>query len=307
MGYIRAHWRGEHSLARSYWINGTLLGVLIGVTSAVLAQAVEAVEMPTRPSPIRVALVALGAMVWVGVSVWQLVGIWRSATRHKNDTGRHVWATVAQAMVVFWWIGTAGFTYDFGKLISANIQAMAGWKFAEYHIEVTDTAIRFSGYVNFDVVDEIRDLLSSNENIKVLVISSPGGYVGAAVELGNLVEQYELNVVAAGRCSSGCTLPLVASPNPMIVPGTVVGFHRAGGLGVTESDEESARLMDEFYRDHGVDLYVRTKAMSTPLEKMWTPSLRELVEHGIIKYVFNTEGEQFVEAGEWCATRPSDC
>ena len=303
MHYIRAHWRGELSLAHSYWINMVLPRVVFGVALVMLA----ATEIATRPSLSLVALLALNVIVIVGISIWQIVGVWRSATQHKQRTGYRFWGTAAQVMVVFGCLTVATMTLQNGQAALVSIRAMNGQLYAEYNAEVVDTDIHLTGFINYDGVDEIRDFLSSNESVNALVINSPGGFVGAAKELGSLVEQNELIVLANGQCLSACTLALVASPAPAIVPGTIVGFHRAGGLGDAELDAESARMMDEFYNTHGVSSDVRTKVMSIPYKEMWTPSLQELVEHGIIKYVFDSKAWQFVDAGEWCAARPSDC
>ena len=80
MGYIRAHWRGEHSLVHSYWINGFLITLVVrGADAAIF----EVIEPPLRPSSSWFALIVFEAVVLIGTTIWQLVGIWRSAQNHK--------------------------------------------------------------------------------------------------------------------------------------------------------------------------------------------------------------------------------
>lgn len=304
MGYIRTHWRGEHGLAHSYWINGVLITALVKGADAALA---EVIGTPSRPGFGFLALIVFEAVVVVGIAIWQWVGIWRSARNHKERTGRRVWANIAMVMVVFGFIGAAKTTSDYGKIVSVYYQALTGQSLAEYSVEIVETDIHLDGYINFKAVDEIRELLESSRNLSVLVINSPGGFIGAAAELGEIVQQREITVVVDGNCLSGCTLPLVASPEPTIVPGSVVGFHRGGGIGVTEAEVETNRLMEDFYASHGVPQSVIRKALSTPYEEMWTPSLGELVEFNIIMYVFDLDSWQFVDARDWCAARPAEC
>ena len=302
--YIQAHWRGEHSLAHSYWINGVLITVLVRSASAALQKVMVA---PLGISLDYLALIVFEAVVLVGIAIWQLVGIWRSAQNHKERTGRRAWANVAMVLVVFGFIGTAKTTSDYGKIVSVYYQALTGQSLAEYSVEIVETDIRLNGYINFKAVDEIRELLESRRDLNSLVIDSPGGFIGAAVELSEIVQRRGLTVVVWGNCLSGCTLLLVASPEPTIVPGSVVGFHRSGGIDVAEIEVETNRLMEETYASHGVPQSIIRKAMSTPYEEMWTPSLGELVETKIIMYVFDLDSWQFVDAREWCAARPAEC
>ncbi len=131
--------------------------------------------------------------------------------------------------------------------------------------------------------------------------------MNAGEELAEIVKLQQIMVVVNGECQSACTLPLVASPEPTIVPGSVVGFHRSGGIDVAEIDVEMNRLMEESYASYGVPQSIIRKVMSTPYEEMWTPSLGELVETKIIMYVFDLDSWQFVDAREWCAARPAEC
>ena len=142
-----------------------------------------------------------------------------------QDRGcRRLWATVAQFLVVIGWLGLLGTQIDYGRLSWRVAQVMTGQLYAEYNVKIIDdTDIYLQGYINYDAVDEIRELIRANENITTLVINSPGGFIGASVELGSLVEQNELIVAVDGQCLSGCTLSLVASPAPTIIPGAVVG------------------------------------------------------------------------------------
>ena len=73
--YVLTHWRGEQSLAQSYWINTFILtfAVYLGLLL---------VEGPLSRLPIHTVLklsyVLIAALLTL--TVWQLVGLWRSAS-----------------------------------------------------------------------------------------------------------------------------------------------------------------------------------------------------------------------------------
>lgn len=303
--YLLAHWRGELSLARSFWINGILLNFVIGFASAIFSDAISG---HLRPNFSFVAFMFAIAVVLLSIPVWQLVGIWRSAGSHTNRTGHRFWAIVARFMVILNCMGLIAVMISYAILMKQAIQIATGEKLSEYDISLAgDTDIHLTGYINFDALDDVRRILSSNEKVSVLILNSPGGLIGAAIDLGHVVDEHQLTVVADGQCLSACTLPLVASPNSTVIPGALIGFHRAGGTGVLGADEQVVGRMDRFFADHGVDPSTRRIIRSTDYEDMWVPSLDELVNRGLVSYVFDTEAREYVKAAEWCTTHPLIC
>jgi hypothetical protein len=81
-GLIARHWRGEYSLARSFWLHYLLVPMTI-LFLIVLAQSF------TGSSSTHGALLGSGSMiVLVGAIVWGLVGTWRSAKKAPGGVGR---------------------------------------------------------------------------------------------------------------------------------------------------------------------------------------------------------------------------
>lgn len=308
MRYIIAHWRGELSLAISFWVNGFLVNLL----SSPVWTAFEATYggMYKRPSWSVVAAFGVLAICSLAVSVWQLVGIWRSAGRHIKETRRLFWALAAQFTVFTGFLGLVGTTIVFATAIHTQTQLVTGELLGEYSVSlVEDTDIHLEGDINFDAVDEVRDFLNSNEGVEVLALNSTGGLVGAAIELVELVEERQLTVLALVKCISACTMPLLASPAPTAVVGAVVGFHRWSLF--VETDAETQNEIDNDFRqfliDYGVDRDTRSKILAADPEDLWTPTLRELTDRGIIRYVFDTDNWQYVDANEWCDANADSC
>jgi hypothetical protein len=99
MNFIRKHWRGEYSLPRSYWLHGSLLGLLIGMGAAFLAAMSTDSEGTSYFVPLAVAcFVYLNFLLAYGV--WSTGGIWRSATRRGG-----FWGGAAKVMLVIGWLG----------------------------------------------------------------------------------------------------------------------------------------------------------------------------------------------------------
>jgi hypothetical protein len=77
--YFVRHWRGELSLPVSYWLNGVLGGLMIGVIVGGLAYLIR-----IRDDAQPLMWLASLTMTWVAgalLAVWQTVGVWRSAIR----------------------------------------------------------------------------------------------------------------------------------------------------------------------------------------------------------------------------------
>ena len=91
--YWDRHFYGQHSLARSFWINCVALNLFVGVLAGwfgLMPQALSNVAMT--------ALLILGTVVLLP---WQLVGLWRSAKNGRAESGRWFWPALAQAWVMF--------------------------------------------------------------------------------------------------------------------------------------------------------------------------------------------------------------
>jgi hypothetical protein len=96
MAYIQKHWRGEHSLAQSYWITNVFINISMGVVGYVIAVAYPVGNF---------GLSELPALVWVFfrfliILPWQLVGLWRCANRHSEKTGKKFWSVMVKISIV---------------------------------------------------------------------------------------------------------------------------------------------------------------------------------------------------------------
>jgi hypothetical protein len=98
MNFLKKHWKGEYSLPHSYWLHGSLLGLLIGMGAAFLAAATADSKGTSYLVPLEITCLVYFLLILV-YSVWATGGIWRSAT-HRGG----FWARAAKVMLVLGWL-----------------------------------------------------------------------------------------------------------------------------------------------------------------------------------------------------------
>ena len=95
--FIHKHWCGEYSLARAYWVNGVLIGLLASMLAGVVGAGLE--DLGGDRESILPVIYFLGIVL----GIWQTVGIFRSALR---DGGYLAQAAIMS--VVFDWMRMIG-------------------------------------------------------------------------------------------------------------------------------------------------------------------------------------------------------
>ena len=82
MKYIRDHWRGEHSLAWSFWINLVLIRVVVFGLEIIFRGVIDHTDIS-----IVAAKTAFFVVFHIGVLGWQIIGLVRAAEAHMQATG----------------------------------------------------------------------------------------------------------------------------------------------------------------------------------------------------------------------------
>lgn len=98
VNYLVQHWRGDLSLATSYWVNGVIGGIGFKIAVDYFGYYCGAQVSPIVGGLAFLALILLFA-------VWQIVGIWRSASYHVERGGSSEWAGLAKVVAVVWIFG----------------------------------------------------------------------------------------------------------------------------------------------------------------------------------------------------------
>jgi hypothetical protein len=138
--YFVSSWRGDKSLAVSYWVNGFLLTfalqVLVGLYNSASTLFSDTARLHVRMFYF-VALIL--EMSVIALSVWQTVGIWRSAEHHKEKTNRKFIATLAQIIICITVL------VSYGKIVGLKTyyndvfwNALGKDPLGEYHLKISD-------------------------------------------------------------------------------------------------------------------------------------------------------------------------
>ena len=95
-GLFATHWRGNYSLARSYWLNGAVIfGLCVNMPLMIL---IVAAMFLFKKQPALLVTVCLGEMLLIlSAYIWALVGTWRAARKYR---GPRIWAMLAQFFMV---------------------------------------------------------------------------------------------------------------------------------------------------------------------------------------------------------------
>jgi hypothetical protein len=190
-------------------------------------------------------------------------------------------------MVILGFLGLAG---SLAKQTLPQLEEY--WKIAfgdpemgkhELHILRGGTELEYVGGITFGATEEVRKLLDADPAIRVVHLNSPGGRVGEARELRDLIRQRGLSTYTATICASACTVAFMGGAQRFIAPEAKLGFHRGSFPGVT--DEQLAQEDDAGRGElvaMGVAPWFADRAYSTPSDSMWWPTLGELAQAGVV-------------------------
>src|SRR5476649_1237191 len=102
LSFVSRFWRGEVSLAVSYWG----VGLIVILVVALMLSGVSFVmhRQAFNPYAVVAALVVIWGTIALGLA-FQSIGVWRSAVRHRRVAGTAgkfgSWGVTAQVVVVF--------------------------------------------------------------------------------------------------------------------------------------------------------------------------------------------------------------
>lgn len=280
--YLSKHWHGEHSLPRSYWINGFLLNVIIAIGTTAFVY-----ELNFDDNPKFAAYSAI--FIWVGVSlvtIWQVVGIWRSANNYSKQSKR-IWGRVAQVFTV---LGVLGFASTITTTAIPQIKefwliASGNDPLGQFQLRVLRdaTELEFSGHIGFGATEKVEEYLTSHPAIKLIHLNSPGGRVESARKLASLIEARGLSTYTSKECLSACIISYAAGAERLIEKNARLGFHQYTFPGLDQSDFYSEYVVDRRYLlSRGIGSGFIDRIFDTPPDEMWEPSHEELLQANFI-------------------------
>jgi hypothetical protein len=298
--YLMRHWRGEHSLPMTFWVNAILVGGLAGGLIAKATDWFVDADESFQSYQVVIVLVANVALL-LAVNAWQFVGIWRSASRHKSRGGWAPWAWAAKFIVVVEAVAATIVTGYFDvPRIAGNVRlALEDHDTGGHTFRLLrdGTELEFSGGITLGTARDFALFLEASPHVKVLHLHSGGGRMVDGHDIAEQVWKRGLETYVSVQCSSTCALIFLAGRKRWLGEHARLGFHQPHAVGATD---EELRLGIQYEREYlasrGVPTDFAEKALSTPSSSIWFPTHDELMSANVITGL--AEKGRFAESGE---------
>ena len=133
----------------------------------------------------------------------------------------------------------------------------------------------------------MRLALEQNPRIRTVVLSGPGGRIGAAFQINRMIRNRRLATRVDTGCASACTIAFLGGVDRSISASGRLGFHQGSFPGMGQNDmHESNRDMKRFLvAGAGVTPDFAQRVVDTPADTIWVPTPDELLAGRVITRV----------------------
>jgi len=283
--YLKLHWRGNLSLAQSFWVNLVLLFLLFGILERFLFPPYIEDELAVTGGVIAYIIV-----VKLIVYPWQVVGVLRSCDlRFKSDTGR-LWATAAQVALVVSLAATLIATIEIYQSLQGfkrNLmlkEAIPPEPLYSLDLIKQNKLIHLRGPFEIGITNSVEDLIDQHPEITGIILDSEGGQIYEGRGLARLIRENRLQTFSLEKCLSACTTAFIAGTTRSLGTNARLGFHQYKTYSLIPSiniDNEQAKDMAIFVKQ-GVSPEFLEKVFIRPPEEMWWPDIDELLSAGVV-------------------------
>ncbi|NQT29292.1 MAG: hypothetical protein HQ596_01845 [Candidatus Saganbacteria bacterium] len=290
IGYIKKHWRGELSLAVSFWVNLCLLNCVIIFVGKLLSYG-EVIKNPVNAARFVLIHAVFALLI---VYPWQIVGLWRACNQYIKTNGKRFWANAAQVIVVIGLIATFArlnvllpvykdyFRLGFG--VAEN-------KKYTIKLEKNNTLIYLQGDLTFGVSKDAAKLLRKYPEIESIILDSIGGRIYEGRELAKLISTYSLDTYSFNGCYSAATTAFISGKKRFLGMGANLAFHQYKsyyenlGAYVNTEAEQAKDLM--IFQEQGIKSDFLDKLFNAPHNDLWYPTVDEMLAAGVIHGIVN--------------------
>jgi hypothetical protein len=275
---------GTASAAQTLYYRGVWASValLIGLGSVSLA-----VFSGTQTTLLHVVAPAVLCALTSIFAVWQ-IGLIVAAARRRGGGVIPLVAFVAATASV---LAIGALLYD--RAVPALGEM---WNIYNGDEELGDLALSVSpdgitlhidGTYGMGSGQAVRRALEQNPKIREVVLSGPGGRMGAGFEISRMIRSRRLATRVDTGCASACTIAFLGGVDRSLAPGAKLGFHRASFPGMSADDMfEANRDMKRFLTmSAGVTPGFAQRVLDTPGDSIWVPTPEELLAARVIKRV----------------------
>jgi hypothetical protein len=169
--------------------------------------------------------------------------------------------------------------------VDASDTALAHDSVREVEVRVSpdETTLEFRGPIVVGVAERVRGALDAHPHVTAVRLTSPGGRVVEARDLGDVISERGLVTVAVGSCSSACTIAFMAGRERLLAPATTLGFHRYHSPDPEQQEAEANMMIDRrYFSERGLPGWFIEQAFTTPNNGMWRPSVEDMKTANVI-------------------------
>jgi ATP-dependent protease ClpP protease subunit len=285
MLYFKRHWRGELSLAVSFWVNFVLVTIIRFLLESWLAES-SAMNNPMVGAQIASAYIFVTLAL---IYPWQLVGLWRSAVNHAERSERALWSSLAKIVVGV-------------SLIQTVVSLNALWptyrylyqtgfrpdKLGDYQVELADNRqlIHLEGGFGLGIAREVEQLIAENPSVNGIILDSVGGRVSEGRELSKIILSNGLDTYTLTGCHSACGIAFISGKKRYMAKGANLAFHqyRAGLKSVESTTDLTAEQTRDLaiFRKQGISQKFMDRLYSAKSDDFWYPTIYDMLTSGVI-------------------------
>jgi|SRR5262249_1061143 len=116
-------------------------------------------------------------------------------------------------------------------------------------ITVNSNTIMFNGRVGPDDFYRLGNVMIANPQVRTVVLSSPGGYVLAALKIGMIIHTLEYATVAADMCGSACVIIWASGTSRTLRKSASLLMHCVYDQKTKKCDPQAAEMVEKFFRE----------------------------------------------------------
>jgi hypothetical protein len=145
-------------------------------------------------------------------------------------------------------------------------------------VELQGDTLHLRGTIAQGSADRFRVALGHSRRARLVVLTSEGGRLAEAFEIGELIRNRGMSTMAFEECNSACTVVLLSGRERSAAADAIVGFHQSTMSGNSRLDDEfMTEEMRVFFEDRGVAKGFIDHAFSTMSNDLWVPTAEEML------------------------------
>jgi hypothetical protein len=223
---------------------------------------------------------AQAACIWWAISTWRWV-------KPRQD-GQRPSRSVRLGLIAFPFVSALVLNYHFGAQARSILAELRG-ELPPMTIKAQGDRLVAEGAIFSGSAAVLERRLAEHPNVRVIELSSPGGYVKEAVRMANMIEKRGLDTLIRRECRSACVELFAAGTRRLMHKDAIVGLHSVWTTAPGADDlvqKANRDFADRLYRK-GVEPRFLMVGTRTPGDDMWLNTARQAYVAGLATAVID--------------------